>query len=352
MSEELSQLEAIEKFSQDLFGKPSKDIKYLYCTCHIHQQLLDEELCRTGLYQWINVFKGDIKYPRDVQNYNDYDIVQVNMSVQDVHLIGDIREALGLNSKTKLVVNNDFTTELWGPSFDYPSTITREVRTADMLFGTEYYQTTALTELTGRKCYVIPHPADIKRLKSLALIPKKDVISTIWRRYDNFSYIPSLMVRNHGMETRLIGYDKNIDKKSWLTVTMYDYVLAGTNYWEFCDHLRESKIVLDPFTLHSYSRSTVDTAALGVAVVGSNRTQSVNVCYPYTAVDPYDVDKARKLIKRLNEDKEFYDLVVKTAYDRCEFYSHQNSKFRYLSALHEECCKEKNEKEDKRENKL
>ena len=328
-----NQEERIEELSQKLFGKPSKDIKYLLCTNYIHHQLLEEECTRTGLYQWLNVFKGQVKYPRDVLDYNEYDIVQVNLSAQDLFLVNEIRESLNEGSKTKLVANNDYTTEMWGRSFEYTPTFCREVQGADMLFGTEYFQATALTELSGRKCYVIPHPADVKRLKAITPIPKQSIISTIWRRYDQHSYIPSLVVRNHGLTTQLIGYDKGLDFKPYLTTTLYDFVYQGTNYFDFCNQLRESQIVYDPFTYHSYSRTTVDTAALGVAVVGSNRTQSINVCYPHTAVDPYDVKTARELIKKLIEDKEFYNLVVETAKQNVEFYNHQNSRERYLFAL-------------------
>jgi hypothetical protein len=333
MVDEISTQENIEKLSQELFGKPSKDIKYLYITGYIHQQLLEEELARTGLYQWINIFDGEIKYPRDVVNYNDYDIVHINMSGQDLHLVGDVRAKIGDNSKTKLIVNNDYTTEMWQNAFDFPTTVEREISYADMVFGTEYYQVTALSELTGRRCYVIPHSCDIKRLKTLPEVKKKNIISTVWRRYDNFYMIPSLAVRNQGMTTRLIGYDKNVDKKSFIATTLFDYVTAGTNYFEYTEQMRESKIVYNPFTFHSFDRGTIDCAAMGVAVVGSNRTQSMGVCYPHTICDPYDVTKARELIKKLNTDSEFYDLVVKTALEKCEFYNHENSKERFLMSL-------------------
>lgn len=342
-----------EEMSQKIFGKPSKDIKYVYVTNYIHHQLLEEEITRTGLYQWINVFKGEVKYPRDIVDYNDYDIVHVNMSGQDISLVGDIREAIGENSKTKLVVNNDYTTELWGTSFDFPNSIRREITNADMLFGTEYYQVTALSELSGRQCYIIPHPADIRRLKHLPKMDNKEIISTIWRRYDQHSYIPHLVTRNHGYTTQLIGYDKGKDRKPYVTTPLYDYVFEGTNYFDFCDQMRECKIVYDPFTFHSYSRATVDTAAMGVAVVGSDRTQSMKICYPYTTVDPYDVVKGRQLIEKLINDKDFYDLVVKTALERVEFYNHENSKARFLVALEEslrikyEPTKVKNKKREK-----
>ena len=325
----------LDSICMDIWGKKADDVKYLLVTNYIHQQLLDEELTRTGLYQWINVFKGHVMYKKDVVDFNDYDIVQVNMATQDLHIINDIKEQLVEGSKTKIVVNNDYTTEMWGRSFSYVPTVKRELAGADMLFGTEYFQTTALSEISGRKCFVIPHPADIKRLKSLSRVKQKNIISTIWRRYDQHSYIPSLVVRNHGLTTQLIGYDKNVDQKVHLTTTLYDYVFAGTNFFDFCNQMQESKIVYDPFTFHSYSRATVDAAALGVAVVGSNRTQSMNVCYPYTVVDPYDVKSARELIRKLLVDKEFYGKVVETALEKSEFYNHINSKERFLLSLQE-----------------
>ena len=337
------QLERIEEISQKVFGKPSSEIKFLLCTNYIHQQLLDEDVTRTGLYQWLNVFNGDIKYPRDVLDYSEYDIIQLNMSPQDLPLIHRVRKELGENSKTKLIINNDFTEELWGTSYEFPEVLEALLQNADMIFGTEYNQVTGLSELAQRRVYVVPHPADTKRLKAMSPIPKKDIISTIWRRYDRFSYVPSLVVRNHGLTTQLIGYDKDKDPKVYMTTALFDYVLAGTNYFEFCDQLRESKVVYDPFTFTSYSRTTVDTAALGIPVVGTDRTQSMQICYPYTCVSPYDVAKARQLIEKVLNDKEFHDLVVDTAKRNCEFYNHANSKERYLVALNDSIYGKKDE---------
>ena len=344
---ELTQQERIDAMSQEIFGKPAKDIKYVLVTNYIHQQLLQEELSRTGLYQWVNVFNGKISYPRDIVDYNDYDIVHINMSGQDAYLVNDIRESLKEDSKTRIVLNNDYTTEMWGNAFGSTSSLAREIKDADMIFGTEYYQVTALSELTNRKIYIIPHPADVKRLKNLPELPKKNTISTIWRRYDKHSYIPSLAVRNHGLTTQLIGYDKNQDTKTWQITTLYDYVLSGTNFFDFCDQLRESEIVYDPFTFHSYNRAVVDCAAMGIPVIGSDRTQAVNVCYPYTKVDPYDVTSARRLIGRLLTDEAFRKKVIDHAREVVEIYNHINSKEKYLTALEESIREERIKPEKK-----
>lgn len=328
-------LDLLNAISNELFSKDFSDLKYVMVTNHIHKILLDEDLTRTGLYQWINVFKGNVKLPREIEDYNDYDIVQINMSAQDIPLIHEVRSKISDSSNTKLVVNNDYTTEMWSKSFEHPVYISEALKKADFIFGTEYFQSTALAELSDRKVYVIPHPADVNRLKKL---PKKNVlpvVSTVWRRYDNHAFIPSLAVRNLGVSTHLLGYDKGLDPKNWITTSLYDLVLPTTDYKEFCNQLAESAVVYDPFTYHSYSRTTVDTAALGVPVVVSNRTQSGNICYPYTTVDPYDVTTARQLIQRLLTDDDFRKLVVDTASERVEAYNHDNSRKLYLKCLYE-----------------
>ena len=102
----------------------------------------------------------------------------------------------------------------------------------------------------------------------------------------------------------------------------------------------ESKIVYDPFTFHSYNRAIVECAALGIPVVGSNRTQSVNVCYPFTKVDPYDVNSARKLIEKLLNDEEFRNKVINHAKEVSEYYNHENSMEKYLTALEDSLTEE------------
>jgi hypothetical protein len=318
-----------------------KETKLKYCdiTNHIHLQLLDEELLRTGSYQWLNVFKGKIYPAHEILptlKDGDFDIIRVNMSAQDINLINTIREKIGNNSKTKLVVNNDYTTEMWQSAFQYPETMRRELAGADMLFGTEYYQCTTLKELTGRDVYEIPHPAYVKRLKVLSPKKNTDFISVVWHRYDKFSYIPYFAVRNHNCQTRLIGFNPKEVNDYFVTEALYDDIAIGTNYLDFCDQSLESKLVYDPFTYHSYGRTTVDTAALGVPVVGSNRVESIRRCYPHTCVDPYDTTKARELIYRILNDNKFKELVIETAQKEVEYYGWEQSKKRYLNALYNE----------------
>ena len=317
-----------------------KKLKWVMVTNFIHKSLLENEDClRTGLYSWIPAFDGEVKLFKDMdkEDFKNYDIIQVNLSGQDVHLVGEIRKILDETkaTNTKLVANNDYTVELWQSSFDHLATLRREIDFADMIFGTEPNQVNTLEILLKRKVHLITHPCFTKRLKTLRPKNKLNTISVVSHRYDNYNIIPSLAVENLGLKTRLIGYDSSSDKFKYVTSTRYKQILEASNYFDFCDQLMESKIVVDPFTLTSQSRVGWDCAALGVPLVGSNRNYSVIKCFPKTAVPPFDIKAMREMTKKLLNDDKFRQEVIDYAKEAVEYVSYENSVKKYLKALEE-----------------
>jgi len=320
-------------------GKEKK-LKWCMITNFIHTPLIENEDClRTGLYSWIPTFDGDIKYLVDVtpEIIRNYDIIQVNLSGQDVHLLGEIRSVLDESNPrgTKLVANNDYTVELWQASYEYLPTFRREVNHADMIFGTEPNQVGTMEVLLGRKVHLITHPCFTRRLKTLTPKRKLEAISVVSHRYDHYNVIPSLAVKGLGLTTRLIGYESGSDKKKFVTSTCYNEILGGANYMDYCDQLMESKIVVDPFTLTSQSRTGWDCAALGVPLVGSDRNYSVMKCFPKTAVPPFDIKAMRNMIKKLLTDEKFRQEVIDYARNAVDYVSYENSMKKYLEALEE-----------------
>lgn len=335
VNENKAQLENIERISQKLFNKPSKDIKYCLVTNFVHFNLLEEGLVRTGLYSWQNVFKGDVKFPNNITDWKQYDIFQVNLSGQDYFIPDEIRDKIGTNTSQKIVANNDYTVELWQNSFMYPKAMRRQLQSPDMIFGTEFNQTRTLELLAKRKVHEIPHPTYVKRLKALKGIVPENTISVFWHRYDNYGVYPSLAVEDLGLKTRLIGYDKDSDPKRYVTSTCYDDIAFSTNNLEFIKQIKSSKVCYEPFSITSYGRCTVDSAALGVPTVGSVRVGSMRKCFPFTCCEPYDIKTARELIKKVLTDTEFREKVINYALEASEFYNLENSKERFLIALEE-----------------
>ncbi len=318
----------------------TEKIKWLMVTHHVHQALIENEDClRTGLYSWIPAFDGEVKRFMDTspEEIRAADIVHINMSGQDVHLIGEVREILNEDNpnNTKIVANNDYTVELWQSSFDYPPTLRRELEHADMIFGTEPNQVGSLEVLTGRKVHTIVHPCFVKRLKTLRPKRKVNAVSVVSHRYDNYNITPSLAIKGLGCTTRLMGYDENTDRKKWVTLTCYNKILKAENYMIFCEQLMEGRVVVDPFTLTSQSRTGWDCAALGVPLVGSDRNYSVQKCFPFTAVSPYDIRAMRKMVKKLLTNEDFRKKVIDYAKDAVEYVSYESSIKKYMDALKE-----------------
>lgn len=328
----------LDELSMKLFNKPFKELRYLMVSHHLHKALIENEMfLRTGLYSWIPAFNGEIKRFLDVEpaEYKNYDIVQVNVSGQDAQLLPELRKILTetKNTHTKLVANNDYTVELWQTSFDYFTTLRNSFQCADMIFGTEPNQVGTLEVLTGRQVYLITHPCFVKRLKTLVPRRKLDVISLVYHRYDNYATIPSLGITGLGYKTRLIGYDHTTDTKRYITETCFNDVMLSVNYMEFIDQLMESKVVVDPFTLTSQSRTGWDCAALGIPFVGSNRNHSVNMCYPRTAISPFNVKEIRDMTKKLLTDDQFRTEIIDYAKEKVEDINYDNSVLKYMRAL-------------------
>ena len=69
----------------------SKNIKFLMLTNYVHKKLIEGEDClRTGLYSWIPVHKGDVKYFQETppEDYEKYEVIHVNIDGQDIFILG------------------------------------------------------------------------------------------------------------------------------------------------------------------------------------------------------------------------------------------------------------------------
>lgn len=320
---------------KDLKKEDTKELRYLNVTNHIHDALVQENFIRTGLYQWIPTFNGTVQYAKliDDTEWKNYDIIHVNLSAQDYHLLGMIRDKIGWDSKTKIVANNDYTCELWKGVFAFPDEMRKQLQNADMIFGTEPYMAGALAEIAQRKVYVMPHPCFVKRLKSMKPDRKEKYLGILWHRYDSNTFVPALAARNHGLVTHLLGYDQAHDGRQFSTEILYQYVSKYTSFLEYCKQMLRADLVYDPFTYTSYGRSAIDAAALGIPLVGSDTVWSVKKCFPYTCCNVWDVKKSRELIDRVINDKDFRKKVIDTAQKNVEFYSNERCKKRFLHAL-------------------
>jgi len=99
--------------------------------------------------------------------------------------------------------------------------------------------------------------------------------------------------------------------------------------WKAWIHsLNKFKIGVHLMRTHAAGTFALNCAYLGIPCIGYKGLDTQRICHPMLTVDVGDLEKAKKLIKKLDSDKEFYDFTSIAAkayyerhYDEAEFIS-------------------------------
>lgn len=313
-------------------------MKHLFLAYKLFDGLIKHQPMMTGCYQWLRVFNSDYKNWKTLEQtkreLEEYDVIQINGDPMDLRLIAEVRNVLGNNSSTKLVVNHDHAPELWDSTFPFIQDMKQYVKLADHVFATSEPAQELMELILERNIPLIPHPCETEVLKRFDATNKQDFMIYFWHRYDKQMLMPYYVTKNLKLPVMVGGYTENNDPnhKLFKNTLKWD-VLPYLNFPDFIKLIKEAKVGYDPFFSYSYGRTPCDCAALGLPLVCSNMNYSSNICYPETCVNPYDIKKSRELLKELISNDEFRELVIKTASEAVEFFNHENSKERFLMML-------------------
>jgi len=319
-------------------------LKYLHINTAISpsiQNAMEEIPKRSGMYNWMFAFQGEMKPYQFVEDKDwcEFDVVHVNMSPIDAAIIPKIRRKLDkFAPDTMFVLNNDYVAETWNMAFKmYPDYYDEMQRNADMLFGTEPHQVSNM--LNG--AFVMPHPTRVEHLKKIRAPEKKNVLGTMFHWWCGKTYIPSrnatLMKKKFGFDSRRLYayFMSEKDEMSRWAKMMWDERIGGKNFPEYAESIASTRLIYEPCPFHTYGRNTVETACYKVPVVGSDRVYSMKKLYPDACCDPYDSKSTMEIATQLMEDDSFRKKVVKQAFEKVEYFNYENSKKRFMEALKE-----------------
>lgn len=297
-----------------------------------------DDIQLSGLYLWERAInenggKGEIDTFWRKEDLENYDVVHINYTPSNIQLPTVVREQLGKDSSTKLVMNMDLDVSRLSPNWAYHLTsMVNEMRMADILFHVEPRGAEILSHLIEKPFVVNPHPVDVTRLYDYIRDEREPIIASIYHRYTADTLTQYIAQKNVPLRRVLFGY--NAGKHQYVANQgMYDQIMP---YMLFKDHVLEvskASIGCDLFNGYAYGRVPIEFAGLGIPAVVSNTIGAAEVLYPYTSVDPFDVKGAEALFKRLVSDVDFSDLVIKTAHEGCGNYSLKNSYQRFMQMI-------------------
>ena len=311
-------------------------MKYLIPINKLREEILQifrEKPMRGGFYNWGAIFKAEMKEYKKIEDLEKYDVIHVNMSPSDWWMVFDIKKRIK-NSSTKLVLNNDHVSEFWYKWELDPNIYLQVQEQGDVVFGTEPYQTSQMID----RAVTMPHPTNIKDIKFLKNNFKdSDKIGFMCHSYDKTVVQRVLMSKNLikdlNCKTVLYNYVASNPKERAISEYWFDEIFKQFEFPQFCMSIMRNRLMLELADYHTYGRATVETAALGVPTVGSDRIFSMRHNFPELVTDPLDHRKIRKLVKKVWTNDKFRQEQIDYAYDACEYFNYKNSKERMMIEL-------------------
>jgi hypothetical protein len=304
--------------------------KFLHLAHHIHDQLLRAPLLIGGFYNWHRVLSGDFDlYAHKKGSLKDYDIIFLGLSRPEMEglLISEIREEIGYDSKTLLVVCVDYAIEIWHQTFNMQA-LRLQLREADIVFTGEPKMRIQLEALINKPVFLLEHPTNTRILKDMVapIEQRQNAVLCLIHRYNNDWIPPYLVVKDmpeiHNYAILLDGHPNNQVSK----LPFFQFVRPGMEYPQWLEFLKQARVVVDSYhNMHTYGRNIVDCACLKVPVIASNIVHAQPILFPELTTEPNDVLAQRGLLKKLISDEKFYLDVVNYAYDKVDGFGYESS---------------------------
>jgi len=303
----------------------------------------------TGCYQWIQLFNGDAKDWKEFfgnkydgtkesikKQLEEYDILMINLDNTDQRLVYEVREYLGNSSSTIIVVNQDHAPEIWNQCLNFLPDYRQAILHSDKVFATSpIAQKLMQVQMKDeRQVHLCPHPCETHILKHMKSVYDSDHLLCFWHRYTGGeSLIPYITTRDVYPRVSLCGYMESADLWKQQTTTMFKSIIPSLNYPDFIKLLIEAKAAFEPFKSYSYGRNTCDSAAVGLPVVGSNTLYSMQINYPLTNFDTYDVQNNQAKLNEILKEGQFRNEVISLAQFNVEYFGHKESRNRFMSMI-------------------
>ena len=122
------------------------------------------------------------------------------------------------------------------------------------------------------------------------------------------------------------------------------FVLSGKmSQNQFLRNLGETLVHFYPTDWIGTARQAISCAAVGTPCVGNHDSHTQRRLFPELGCDVYDIERMAELGLRLLSDEEFYNGIVRRAFDRSSFYGLESTKRRLFEAW-QEASRLKNER--------
>jgi len=329
----------------------------------------------SGLLNWARALGGDVLTIN--ADLSSYDTILTNVSSTENEYISVIRQ---MNPDANVICCFDYgfdiVNDYFLPGFErrIATVMARSVNKNQV----DWVRLMLASVGVEKPVHYIPHPSDIDNIHRYRRPVERrepDAVAVMWHQYDNYQIQPLLVLKaverklkrrlkkiliglkvqkmmELGIQTLAAGIpvigddhpepslrgrplDPDLPKivrpvppgVAWDSVMPY----LGVEPWY--GMLSGFYAALDLYTINSIGRFGIDCAGVGVPLIASRMTDSADMLYPFSRVNPLESKDAVRLLTKLLSSSEHYARVEKTALKNLTHYGFSESRARMMRML-------------------
>ena len=222
-----------------------------------------------------------------------------------------------------------------GPSWywqEYPTQIQIEyfniVQEVDAVFCHNECDKRYYEELTKKPVYIMPTFINLTFINNLPKASKQDDIIMIGGNAGNwYNGVSSLLAVKDCEKIKTVCFPtmgRKLENEEILMSVISKKDIRYLPYigWDkFTSTLSQFKYAIHLMPTPAAGSFHLQCAAVDVPCIGNKAVDTQRICFPDLSIDPYDIKKAKELIEKLTNNKDFYNKVVATARKNREQFS-------------------------------
>lgn len=237
-------------------------------------------------------------------------------------------DMIGVIDKVKGITKRIFMQE--GPMtywYDYPTQVQIEyfklLQDVDAVFCHNEFDKKYFREITKKPVFILPTFINTAFVQNIPIAkPEEKQEGTVFvsgNACEWYGGVSSALVTRDISEIKMVGFPSMGRMIPNEDILMGMITNKEVKYIPFVDWAKFTSI-LSCFKYAVHLMPTIAAGSLqlqcaiaGVACIGNKDLDTQQICFPDLAVDVNDIGKAKELLKRLINDKDFYDMVVQKA---------------------------------------
>ena len=210
------------------------------------------------------------------------------------------------------------------------------LESVDMIFCHNISDINYYKMLTYKPIFQMITPIEIKTWEHLRKVKKEEKIMISGTMREWYNGMSGIKVAEHFLDLPI--YYPNMGTRrddEFLYKNPNVHVLEYRSFSEWMKQLSTFKYALHLMPTFAAGSFALNCACLGIPCIGSQQIDTQRICYPYLSMEPYNLERAHNQLKRLINDKDYYNEQSEIAIKNCEKFTLEKFREKFMKDIEE-----------------